>query len=259
MPPVIEPWVLTRGRCLWRLTRSLPSTKVTRVSNAYQCSLGRRLSSPKNDHRATEPPSFLRRPQRGEPMLHPGHPSVVHSPRFGDDWWQRGIVYQIYPRSFADSDGNGVGDLPGIIDHLDHLGPAGLGVDAIWLSPIYPSPGLDLGYDVSDHGAIDPLFGTGADFDRLVSEAHPRGLRIILDLGLNHTSDQHPWFPASRTSRNGPYANWYLWRDPSGFGSDGEPLPPNNWTSYFGGPGWQWEPLREQFYFHTFLTEPPKY
>jgi alpha-glucosidase len=185
------------------------------------------------------------------------HRSVVRAPRFGDDWWQRGIVYQVYPRSFADSDGDGVGDLPGIIEHLDYLGPDGLGVDALWLSPIYPSPGRDLGYDVSDHGAVDPLFGTEADFDRLVAEAHRRGLRVVLDLVLNHTSDQHAWFRSSRTSRTGPHADWYLWRDPAGFGPAGEPLPPNNWTSYFGGPGWHWEPQREQFYFHTFLTEQP--
>src|SRR5690349_17738898 len=120
--------------------------------------------------------------------------TTVRSPRFGKDWWQRGVVYQIYPRSFADSNGDGVGDLQGIIDHLDYLGPDGLGVDAIWLSPIFPSPGLDVGYDVSDHSAVDPLFGTEADFDRLIDEAHARGLRVILDLVLNHTSDQHPWF-----------------------------------------------------------------
>ncbi len=187
-----------------------------------------------------------------------GHVIAVQSPRFGDDWWRRGVIYQIYPRSFADSDGNGVGDLPGILDHLDYLGRDGLGVDAIWLSPIYPSPGHDLGYDVSDHGSVDPLFGTEADFDRLVAEAHRRGIRIILDLVLNHTSDQHPWFRSSRSSRTGPFADWYLWRDPAGYGPDGEPLPPNNWTSYFGGPGWQWEPRRKQFYFHTFLTEQPE-
>ncbi len=191
-------------------------------------------------------------------MSHLGRPLAVQSPRFGDDWWQRGVIYQIYPRSFADSDGDGVGDLPGILEHLDHLGPDGLGVDALWLSPIYQSPGLDLGYDVSDHGSVDPLFGTEADFDRLVVEAHRRGLRIILDLVLNHTSDRHPWFRSSRSSREGPFADWYLWRDPSGYGPDGEPLPPNNWTSYFGGPGWQWEPRRKQFYFHTFLTEQPE-
>jgi alpha-glucosidase len=191
-------------------------------------------------------------------MTHAGHAIAVQSPRFGDDWWQRGVIYQIYPRSFADSDGNGVGDLPGIIDHLDYLGRDGLGVDALWLSPIYPSPGLDLGYDVSDHRSVDPLFGTEADFDRLVAEAHRRGIRIILDLVLNHTSDQHPWFRSSRSSRTGPFADWYLWRDPAGYGPDGDPLPPNNWTSYFGGPGWQWEPRRKQFYFHTFLTEQPE-
>jgi alpha-glucosidase len=191
-------------------------------------------------------------------MDHAGHPIAVQSPRFGDDWWQRGVIYQVYPRSFADSDGNGVGDLPDIIEHLDYLGRDGLGVDALWLSPIYPSPGLDLGYDVSDHGSVDPLFGTEADFDRLVVEAHRRGIRIILDLVLNHTSDQHPWFRSSRSSRTGPFADWYLWRDPAGYGPDGDPLPPNNWTSYFGGPGWHWEPRRKQFYFHTFLTEQPE-
>src|SRR6478736_3066051 len=140
-------------------------------------------------------------------------PMAVRSPRFGDDWWRRGVVYQIYPRSFGDSDGDGVGDLQGIIDHLDHLGRDGLGVDAIWLSPIYPSPGLDVGSD--------------ADFDRLVAEAHRRGLRVVLDLVMNHTSDQHPWFQASRASRDGPFADWYLWRDPAAYAADGTPLPPN--------------------------------
>jgi alpha-glucosidase len=184
--------------------------------------------------------------------------SVVRSPRFGDDWWQRGVVYQVYPRSFADTDGDGVGDLPGIIDHLDHLGPDGLGIDAIWLSPIYPSPGLDLGYDVSDEERVDPLFGSEADFDRLVDEAHRRGIRVVLDLVMNHTSDQHRWFQASRRGRTGPDADWYLWADPAGTGPDGRPLPPNNWVSWFGGPGWQWEPARKQFYFHTFLVEQPE-
>jgi alpha-glucosidase len=191
-------------------------------------------------------------------MIHAGRAIAVQSPRFGDDWWQRGVIYQVYPRSFADSDGDGVGDLNGILDHLDYLGRDGLGVDALWLSPIYPSPGLDLGYDVSDHGSVDPLFGSEEDFDRLIAEAHRRGIRIILDLVLNHTSDQHPWFQSSRSSRTGPFADWYLWRDPAGYGPDGQPLPPNNWVSYFGGPGWQWEPRRKQFYFHTFLTEQPE-
>lgn len=170
------------------------------------------------------------------------------------DWWQRGVVYQIYPRSFADSDGDGVGDLPGIIAHLDHL--ESLGVDAIWLSPIYPSPGLDLGYDVADHAAIDPLFGTMADFDRLVTGAHERGIKVVLDLVMNHTSDQHAWFRDSRTGPASAHADWYLWRDPAGW-RRGRPIPPNNWASFFGGSGWTWDPTRKQFYLHTFLKEQP--
>jgi alpha-glucosidase len=171
------------------------------------------------------------------------------------DWWQRGVVYQVYPRSFADSDGDGVGDLPGILDHLDHI--ATLGVDAIWLSPIYPSPGLDLGYDVADHSAIDPLFGTMADFDALLAGAHARGIAVLLDLVLNHTSDQHRWFLDSRSSRTGVHADWYLWRDPAGRTRAGRPKPPNNWVSFFGGSAWTWEPRRDQFYLHTFLPEQP--
>jgi alpha-glucosidase len=174
-----------------------------------------------------------------------------------DDWWQAGVVYQIYPRSFADSTGDGVGDLPGISAHLDHLGPDGLGVDAIWLSPIYPSPGLDLGYDVADHGAVDPLFGSMADFEALVAAAHRQGIRLILDLVMNHTSDQHPWFQASRADPAGPYGDWYLWRDPAGRDRRGRPRPPNNWLSFFGGSGWTWDEGRRQFYFHTFLPEQP--
>ena len=176
---------------------------------------------------------------------------------FGADWWRHGVVYQVYPRSFADSDGDGMGDLAGIIDRLDHLGPDGLDVDAIWLSPIYPSPGLDVGYDVSDHERVDPRFGTEADFDRLVAEAHRRGIRVILDLVMNHTSDRHAWFEASRQSRDGPYADWYLWRDPAGTDARGRPKRPNNWVSFFGGPAWTWEPKRGQFYLHTFLAQQP--
>jgi len=172
--------------------------------------------------------------------------------------WRDGVVYQIYPRSFADSDGNGTGDLPGIIAHLDHFGPDGLDIDAIWLSPFYPSPGRDLGYDVSDHTTVDPLFGTDADFDELVQRCHERGIKVILDLVMNHTSDEHPWFLASRRSREGPYADFYLWRDPSGWDGDGRPLPPNNWVSFFGGPGWEWVPERGQFYYHTFLVGQPE-
>jgi len=172
--------------------------------------------------------------------------------------WRDGAVYQIYPRSFADSDGNGVGDLQGMIDHLDHLGPDGLGVDAVWLSPFYPSPGHDLGYDVADHTRVDPLFGSEADFDQLVDACHARGLRVIIDLVMNHTSDEHEWFRQSRVSREGPYADYYLWRDPSGWDAAGNPLPPNNWVSFFGGSGWEFEPARQQFYYHTFLVQQPE-
>ena len=174
------------------------------------------------------------------------------------DDWRDGVVYQIYPRSFADHDGDGTGDLAGILDHLDHFGPAGLPIDAIWLSPIFPSPGHDLGYDVSDHEAVDPLLGSEADFDRLVRACHDRGIRVVLDLVMNHTSDEHAWFRASRASREGPFADHYLWRDPAGWDADGRPLPPNNWVSFFGGPGWEWVPERGQFYYHTFLVSQPE-
>jgi alpha-glucosidase len=133
-------------------------------------------------------------------------------------WWQDGVIYQIYPRSFADADGDGVGDLRGIIAHLDHLNdgtPNSLGVDAIWLSPVYPSPGYDFGYDVADYCNIDPLFGTLADFDRLVAEAHRRGIRILMDMVVNHTSHEHPWFVESRASRTNPKRDWYIWHDPA--------------------------------------------
>jgi alpha-glucosidase len=172
--------------------------------------------------------------------------------------WRDGVVYQVYPRSFADSDGDGTGDLPGIIEHLDHFSADALPIDALWLSPIYPSPGRDLGYDVSDHTTVDPLFGTDADFDRLVAECHRRGIKVLLDLVMNHTSNQHEWFLASKASREGPYADFYLWRDPSGWDDRGNPLPPNNWVSFFGGPGWEWVPERGQFYYHTFLVEQPE-
>lgn len=175
----------------------------------------------------------------------------------GSDWWKHAVVYQIYPRSFADSDGDGTGDLPGIIEHLDHLGPDGLDIDAIWLSPIYPSPGRDVGYDVSDHSAIDPRFGTLADFDRLISEAHRLGIRVILDLVMNHTSDEHPWFRASRERRE-PYTDWYLWHDGRGTDRAGRPRPPNDWVSWFGGPAWTFDHVRGQWYHHTFLSEQPE-
>ena len=187
----------------------------------------------------------------------PPRPTTPRGPRLGTDWWRRGVVYQVYPRSFADSDGDGTGDLRGIIEHLDYLGPRGLDIDAVWLSPIYPSPGRDVGYDVSDHSSVDPLLGTEADFDELVARAHDLGLRVILDLVMNHTSDEHPWFQASRR-RQAPYTDWYIWRDPLGWDRHGRPIPPNSWVSWFGGPAWTFDPVRGQFYHHTFLAQQPE-
>jgi alpha-glucosidase len=165
-------------------------------------------------------------------------------------WWRDGVIYQIYPRSFLDSNGDGIGDLPGITSRLDYV--AALGVDALWLSPIYPSPFHDFGYDISDYENIDPVFGTLADFDRLLTEAHARGLRVILDLVMNHTSHLHPWFVESRSSRDNPRRDWYLWAHP---GLDGGP--PNNWQSVFGGSAWEYDPLTGQYYYHQFLKEQP--
>lgn len=165
-------------------------------------------------------------------------------------WWERGVVYQIYPRSFQDSDGDGVGDLAGIAARLDHV--VGLGVDAIWLSPIFPSPMKDFGYDVADYCGIEPMFGDLAAFDRLLAAVHARGLKLILDFVPNHSSDQHPWFIESRSSRTSPKRDWYIWRDAK---SDGNP--PNNWISDFGGSAWEWDAATGQYYLHAFLKEQP--
>lgn len=165
-------------------------------------------------------------------------------------WWQRGIIYQVYPRSFMDSDGDGVGDLAGITARLDHL--RWLGVDALWISPIYPSPMADFGYDVSDYRGIHPLFGTLDNFDRLLREAHARDLKVILDFVPNHSSDQHPWFIESRSSRSNPKRDWYIWKDPAPGGG-----PPNNWLSCFGGSAWEWDEATGQYYYHAFLREQP--
>lgn len=167
-----------------------------------------------------------------------------------DAWWQGAVIYQIYPRSFADRNGDGVGDLPGIIDHLDHV--ASLGVDGVWLSPFFVSPMKDFGYDVADYCDVDPLFGCLADVDRLIEAAHRRRLRVIIDQVYSHSSDRHPWFLESRESRDNPKADWYVWADPKPDGS-----PPNNWLAVFGGPAWQWEPRRHQYYLHNFLPEQP--
>jgi oligo-1,6-glucosidase/alpha-glucosidase len=165
-------------------------------------------------------------------------------------WWESAVIYQIYPRSFQDSDGDGIGDLEGIRGRLDHL--VDLGVDAVWLSPIFPSPMADFGYDVSDYCGIEPMFGTFTDFDRLIDDVHTRGLKLLLDFVPNHTSDQHPWFQESRASRENPKRDWYIWRDP---GPDGGP--PNNWTSDMGGSAWELDPATGQYYLHAFLREQP--
>ncbi len=166
-------------------------------------------------------------------------------------WWQTGVIYQIYPRSFLDSNGDGVGDLAGIIAKLDYLRDT-LGVDALWLSPFYPSPMDDFGYDVSNYYDVDPMFGDLADFDRLVAQAHDRGLKVIVDMVPNHTSNQHAWFQSSRSSRNDSKRDWYVWVDAKRDGS-----PPNNWLSLFGGSAWEWDDATEQFYLHSFLASQP--
>lgn len=166
-------------------------------------------------------------------------------------WWQTGVIYQIYPRSFRDTTGNGIGDLFGIISQLDYLSGR-LGVDAIWLSPFYPSPMADFGYDVADYTDVDPLFGDLPTFDELLTQAHHRNLKVIIDLVPNHTSDQHPWFVESRSSRDNPRRDWYVWRDAKPGGG-----PPNNWLAVFGGPAWEWDRRTEQYYLHSFLKEQP--
>lgn len=165
-------------------------------------------------------------------------------------WWQGAVIYQIYPRSFQDSNGDGIGDLPGIISKLDYV--ASLGVDAIWISPFFRSPMKDFGYDISDYRDIDPMFGTMADFEALVEKANRLGIRLMIDQVLSHTSDQHEWFVQSRQSRDNDKADWYVWADANADGS-----PPNNWLSIFGGSAWQWEPRRCQYYLHNFLVSQP--
>jgi alpha-glucosidase len=167
-----------------------------------------------------------------------------------NNWWRGGVIYQIYPRSFADSNGDGVGDIPGITNHLDYV--AKLGADAVWLSPIFKSPMKDFGYDVSDYCDVDPLFGTLDDFRAMVKKAHDLGLKVMIDQVLSHTSDQHPWFAESRASRFNPKADWYVWADAKDDGN-----PPNNWLSIFGGSAWQWDTRRRQYYLHNFLSSQP--
>lgn len=166
------------------------------------------------------------------------------------EWWRGAVIYQIYPRSFQDSNGDGIGDLAGITERLDYV--ASLGVDAIWISPFFTSPMKDFGYDVADYCDVDPMFGSLADFDGLIERAHELGLKVVIDLVLSHTSDQHPWFVESRASRDNDKSDWYVWADPKLDGTA-----PNNWLSIFGGSAWQWEPKRLQYYLHNFLTSQP--
>lgn len=165
-------------------------------------------------------------------------------------WWRGAVIYQIYPRSFMDSNGDGVGDLPGIRQHVPYL--KRLNIDAVWISPFFKSPMKDFGYDVSDYCEVDPLFGTLADFDALVADLHKAGLRVIIDQVLSHSADEHPWFQESRKSRDNPKADWYVWADARADGT-----PPSNWLSVFGGSAWQWDSQRRQYYLHNFLTSQP--
>ena len=171
------------------------------------------------------------------------------------DWWRNAVIYEIYPRSFQDTNGDGIGDLNGVTVHLDYLQK--LGVDAIWLTPVYPSPQVDFGYDISDYRAIDPQYGTMADFDRLVQEAARRHIRVIMDMVMNHTSDQHRWFLESRSSRTNPYRDWYIWRNGKGETATSKGQPPNNWESVFGHSAWQWDPKTRQYYYHAFYIQQP--
>ena len=177
-------------------------------------------------------------------------PDDATPPASSVPWWEYGTIYQIYPRSFQDSDGDGVGDLAGIEQRIDYL--VDLGVDAVWLSPIFPSPMADFGYDVADYRNVEPLFGTLADFDRLIDRLHRRGLKLLLDFVPNHSSDRHAWFVESRSSRTNPKRDWYIWREPAPGGG-----PPNNWTSDFGGSSWEYDATTGQYYLHAFLKEQP--
>ena len=173
------------------------------------------------------------------------------------DWWKNAVIYEIYPRSFQDTNGDGIGDLNGITQKLDYLKE--LGVDAIWLTPVYPSPQVDFGYDISDYRNIDPKYGTLADFDRLVAEATKRHIRVLMDMVMNHSSDKHEWFIQSRSSRNNPYRNWYVWHDGKGETATSKGEPPNNWQSLFGHSAWQWDGKTRQYYYHKFYIQQPDF
>jgi alpha-glucosidase len=196
--------------------------------------------------------------------------AAAAKPDMDDIWWKHAIVYEVYPRSFGDTNSDGTGDLNGITEHLDYL--KGLGIDTIWIAPLYPSPQADFGYDIADYRAVDPQYGTMADFDRLMAQTKKRGMHIVLDMVLNHSSDRHAFFVESESSRTNPKADWYVWNDGISAstanlsdlqkknvqtGPSGEVVPPNNWPSFFGGSAWEWVPARKQFYYHAFLKQQP--
>jgi alpha-glucosidase len=190
-----------------------------------------------------------------KPDIERSHQASRATVRSTQDWWQNAVIYEIYPRSFQDTNGDGIGDLNGIIERLDYLQE--LGVDAIWLTPVYPSPQVDFGYDISDYRNIDPEYGTLADFDKLVAEAGKRHIRVIMDMVMNHTSDQHEWFLQSRSSRSNPYRDWYVWHDGKGETATDKGAPPNNWQSLFGHSAWQWDEKTRQYYYHKFYIQQP--
>jgi oligo-1,6-glucosidase len=188
--------------------------------------------------------------------MSPSPASAALAARTPEDWWRRAVVYQVYPRSFADSDGDGIGDVRGVIEHLDHL--SALGVDVLWLSPIYPSPQDDNGYDISDYEDVDPLFGSLADLDELIARLHERGMKLVMDLVVNHTSDEHPWFVESRRDPASPKRDWYWWRPPRPGHTGGEPgAEPTNWRSFFSGPAWEYDQASGEYYLHLFSRKQP--
>ncbi len=185
-------------------------------------------------------------------------PSMTHHASSSlENWWKNAVIYEIYPRSFQDSNGDGIGDLNGITSRLDYLQK--LGVDAIWITPCYPSPQADFGYDISDYEGIDPQYGTMADFDRLVAEAKKRNIRIVMDMVMNHSSDEHKWFQASRSSKTNPYRDWYVWKDGKGQTATDKGQPPTNWQSVFGHSAWEWDAKTQQWYYHKFYVKQPDF
>ncbi|CZR44452.1 putative alpha-glucosidase (maltase) [Fusarium proliferatum ET1] len=191
--------------------------------------------------------------QAQSPSVMPSATQDISGP-VSEAWWKEASVYQIYPSSFKDSNGDGIGDIPGVIEKLDYF--KNLGVDIVWLCPVYPSPQVDMGYDVADYCDIDPQYGTMADVERLIDGLHSRGLKLLMDLVVNHTSDKHKWFQESKSSKDSPYRDWYIWRKPR-YDENGERQPPNNWLSYFGGSAWEYDSASDEYYLHLFAKEQP--